>query len=91
MNRRHVGYESFDFRTLKFESSIAPGLCIFVLLELQNVVDYTWLSKCNDVVCLTHCRPTMILYGINNIRDLFGHKVSLSMVKKNPICRLGLA
>lgn len=35
-------------------------------------------------------RPTMILYNIDNIRDLFGHKVSLSMVKKNPICRLGL-
>mmetsp|Transcript_40269 Transcript_40269/g.89432 ORF Transcript_40269/g.89432 Transcript_40269/m.89432 type:complete len:496 (+) Transcript_40269:146-1633(+) len=35
-------------------------------------------------------RPTMILYGIDNIRDLFGHKVSLSMVKRNPICRLGL-
>ncbi len=32
----------------------------------------------------------MILYGINNIRDLFGHKVSLSMVRKNPVCRLGL-
>ena len=35
-------------------------------------------------------RPTMILYGVDNIRDLFGHKVSLSMVRKNPICRLGL-
>eukprot|EP00879_Flechtneria_rotunda_P029772 GHRR01032219.1.p1 GENE.GHRR01032219.1~~GHRR01032219.1.p1 ORF type:complete len:391 (+),score=106.81 GHRR01032219.1:319-1491(+) len=35
-------------------------------------------------------RPTMILYGIDNIRDLFGHKVSLSMVKANPICRMGL-
>lgn len=35
-------------------------------------------------------RPTMILYGIDNIRELFGHGVSLSMVKKNPICRLGL-
>lgn len=34
-------------------------------------------------------RPTMILYGIDNIRDLFGHKVSLTMVRKNPICRLG--
>ncbi|KAK9819263.1 hypothetical protein WJX81_008677 [Elliptochloris bilobata] len=34
-------------------------------------------------------RPTMILYGIDNIRDLFGHRVSLSMVKRNPICRLG--
>ncbi|KAL4438203.1 hypothetical protein ABPG77_010564 [Micractinium sp. CCAP 211/92] len=35
-------------------------------------------------------RPTMILYNIDNIRDLFGHKVSLSMVKQNPVCRLGL-
>eukprot|EP01025_Chloroclados_australasicus_P025698 TRINITY_DN2563_c0_g1_i14.p1 TRINITY_DN2563_c0_g1~~TRINITY_DN2563_c0_g1_i14.p1 ORF type:complete len:538 (+),score=63.98 TRINITY_DN2563_c0_g1_i14:117-1616(+) len=35
-------------------------------------------------------RPTMILYGIDNIRDLFGHKVSLNMVKRNPISRLGL-
>ena len=34
-------------------------------------------------------RPTMILYGSGNIRGLFGHKVSLNMVKKNPICRLG--
>lgn len=35
-------------------------------------------------------RPTMILYGIDNIRDLFGHKVNLNMIKKNPLCRLGL-
>ncbi|CAO2819772.1 unnamed protein product [Amaranthus hypochondriacus] len=35
-------------------------------------------------------RPTMILYGIDNIRDLFGHKVDLGLMKKNPICRLGL-
>jgi len=34
-------------------------------------------------------RPTMILYGIDNIRDLFGHKVSLNLIKSNPICRLG--
>jgi phenylalanyl-tRNA synthetase alpha chain len=34
-------------------------------------------------------RPTMILYGIDNIRDLFGHRVSLSTVRHNPICRLG--
>lgn len=32
-------------------------------------------------------RPTMIKYGINNIRDLFGHKVKLSIIEKNPICR----
>eukprot|EP01137_Pigoraptor_chileana_P025789 Opistho-2@95805 len=33
-------------------------------------------------------RPTMIKYGINNIRDLVGHKVKLEMVHTNPICRL---
>ena len=32
----------------------------------------------------------MILNGIDNIRDLFGHKVSLQMVKSTPLCRLGL-
>ncbi|XP_022923418.1 phenylalanine--tRNA ligase alpha subunit, cytoplasmic-like [Cucurbita pepo subsp. pepo] len=35
-------------------------------------------------------RPTMILYGVDNIRDLFGHKVDLGLMKKNPICRLGI-
>ncbi|XP_027354191.1 phenylalanine--tRNA ligase alpha subunit, cytoplasmic isoform X3 [Abrus precatorius] len=35
-------------------------------------------------------RPTMILYGIDNIRDLFGPKVDLGLIKKNPICRLGI-
>ncbi|KAK4741018.1 hypothetical protein SAY87_024606 [Trapa incisa] len=35
-------------------------------------------------------RPTMILYGIDNIRDLFGHKVDLGLIKRNPICRLGV-
>ncbi|KAK6240941.1 hypothetical protein SCA6_006330 [Theobroma cacao] len=35
-------------------------------------------------------RPTMILYGVDNIRDLFGHKVDLSLIKRNPICRLGI-
>ncbi|CAJ0943119.1 unnamed protein product, partial [Mesorhabditis belari] len=33
-------------------------------------------------------RPTMIRYGINNIRDLFGPKVDLEMIQKAPICRL---
>uniref|UniRef100_A0A3B5MAT1 Phenylalanine--tRNA ligase alpha subunit n=1 Tax=Xiphophorus couchianus TaxID=32473 RepID=A0A3B5MAT1_9TELE len=33
-------------------------------------------------------RPTMIKYGINNIRDLVGHKVDLQMVYDSPICRL---
>lgn len=30
----------------------------------------------------------MIKYGINNIRDLVGHKVDLQLVSTNPICRL---
>ncbi|KAL8143533.1 hypothetical protein V2J09_016565 [Rumex salicifolius] len=40
--------------------------------------------------------PTMILYGYNNIRDLIGHKattisfVDLGLIKKNPICRIGI-
>jgi len=33
-------------------------------------------------------RPTMILYGINDIRTLLGHKVEIEMVRNNPICRL---
>lgn len=33
-------------------------------------------------------RPTMIKYGINNIRDLVGHKIDLKMVQENPLCRL---
>uniref|UniRef100_A0A7S3D5Q2 phenylalanine--tRNA ligase n=1 Tax=Palpitomonas bilix TaxID=652834 RepID=A0A7S3D5Q2_9EUKA len=33
-------------------------------------------------------RPTMILYKISNIRDLFGHKTDLQMIKESAICRL---
>lgn len=33
-------------------------------------------------------RPTMIKYGISNIRDLVGHKIDLQMIQDNPICRL---
>lgn len=33
-------------------------------------------------------RPTMIKYGLNNIRDLVGPKVDLKMVQENAICRL---
>lgn len=33
-------------------------------------------------------RPTMIKYGINNIRDLVGHKVDLQLVYDNPLCIL---
>ncbi|KAI8149710.1 tRNA synthetases class II core domain (F)-domain-containing protein [Fennellomyces sp. T-0311] len=33
-------------------------------------------------------RPTMVKYGISNIRDLLGHKVKIDMIKEYPICRL---
>lgn len=33
-------------------------------------------------------RPTMIKYGINNIRELVGHRVNLQMVYDSPMCRL---
>ena len=36
-------------------------------------------------------RPTMIKYRIDNIRNLFGHKVDLSMTKNAPICRFDVA
>jgi len=32
-------------------------------------------------------RPTMIKYGITNIRNLLGHKVDINDIKNNPICR----
>ena len=34
-------------------------------------------------------RPTMIKYGIDNIRELLGHKVRLEMIKSSPFYRLG--
>eukprot|EP00002_Diphylleia_rotans_P008471 TRINITY_DN1832_c0_g1_i1.p1 TRINITY_DN1832_c0_g1~~TRINITY_DN1832_c0_g1_i1.p1 ORF type:complete len:497 (+),score=133.44 TRINITY_DN1832_c0_g1_i1:49-1539(+) len=33
-------------------------------------------------------RPTMIKYGITNIRDLIGHKVDIGMIRENSMCRL---
>lgn len=33
-------------------------------------------------------RPTMIMYGFNNIRDLFGHKCDLKMIQDLPVCSL---
>mmetsp|Transcript_31654 Transcript_31654/g.38767 ORF Transcript_31654/g.38767 Transcript_31654/m.38767 type:complete len:501 (-) Transcript_31654:127-1629(-) len=32
-------------------------------------------------------RPTMIKYGIKNIRDLFGHKVEMARTRTAPVCR----
>ncbi|KAL9616965.1 MAG: hypothetical protein Q9160_008235 [Pyrenula sp. 1 TL-2023] len=33
-------------------------------------------------------RPTMIKYGVNNIRELLGHKVDLNFIESNPAVRL---
>jgi phenylalanyl-tRNA synthetase alpha chain len=33
-------------------------------------------------------RPTMIKYGISNIRELLGHGVDLNFIQKNPAVRL---
>ncbi|CCE83090.1 Piso0_002866 [Millerozyma farinosa CBS 7064] len=33
-------------------------------------------------------RPTMIKYGVSNIRELVGHKVSLDFIETNPAARL---
>ncbi|OMJ71033.1 hypothetical protein SteCoe_30854 [Stentor coeruleus] len=32
-------------------------------------------------------RPTMIQYGLDNIRDLFGSKADLNYIRNNPVCR----
>lgn len=44
-------------------------------------------DRCFSKCCLSR-RPTMIKYGINNIRELVGHKVNLQMVYDSPVCRL---
>ena len=47
-----------------------------VVLELCHVISMLLSTACTDAGAVLCCRPTMILYGIDNIRDLFGHKVS---------------
>ena len=52
--------------------------------------DATSLPCRQALTCLIHIyfRPTMILYKIDNIRELIGPKVNLQMVYDNPLCRL---
>jgi phenylalanyl-tRNA synthetase alpha chain len=33
-------------------------------------------------------RPTMIKYGMSNIRELLGHSVDLNFIQRNPAVRL---
>jgi hypothetical protein len=42
------------------------------------------------VPCCLLFRPTMIRYGVKNIRDLVGHKCSLDFMRTNPICDIQL-
>ena len=51
---------------------------IFGIIIIKYLIFY--LTLC--------CRPTMIKYGIDNIRDLIGPKINLQVVQENPICRL---
>ena len=67
-------------------SVIAWGLSLerysyFILLPFLRI---TILCYCFFIVF----RPTMIKYGVDNIRDLVGPKVNLQMVADNPLCRL---
>lgn len=57
--------------TCLFSSSRWPANAM--LPEIKSVLP---LFPRAEVATLFVCRPTMILYGIDNIRDLFGHKVS---------------
>lgn len=58
-------------------------------LERYTLVSFNLVTlTLNNVKTFWIFRPTMIKYGIDNIRDLVGHKVNLRMVQENPICRL---
>ena len=64
-------------------SVIAWGLSLerysyFILLPFLRI---TILCYCFFIVF----RPTMIKYGVDNIRDLVGPKVNLQMVADNPL------
>eukprot|EP00871_Galdieria_phlegrea_P002007 jgi/Galph1/2807/GphlegSOOS_G1440.1 len=55
-----------------------------MLLPMQLAPDVTVIAW-----GLSLERPTMILYGIKNIRELFGHKVDIEAIQNYPLCRLG--
>ena len=44
-----------------------------------------------SVLPVTLFRPTMIMYGIDNIRDLFGHKVITSLHRRLHACKFAFA
>jgi phenylalanyl-tRNA synthetase alpha chain len=68
--------------------------CLLLLKSVLEMLEPMGLPKDVRVLGwgLSLERPTMIRYGIKNIRDLVGHKVPLEMVEKAaacvPLCRL---
>ena len=62
-------------------ASISSAMSSILILLLIGSLAGTWL--------LSGIVPAMIYYGLNNIRDLFGHKVHLKEQKIDEVCMLG--
>ena len=80
LQTRDVATNGITQRRLRYSMGIVTG----------KVSDGGWAMSRTVKKCyvLIFCRPTMIKYGIDNIRDMVGHKVNLQMVQDNPLCRL---
>lgn len=68
-------------------------VCVCVAVSWERLGNPRWVIPASFSLrpvepCPLPRRPTMIKYGINNIRELVGHKVNLQMVYDSPICRL---
>ncbi|KAF2582042.1 hypothetical protein F2Q68_00005673 [Brassica cretica] len=68
-----------------------------LVCDRGHTLDPRCYSNGSSTGCSSHCmgslsleRPTMILYEIDNIRHLFGHKVNLTKIKQNRLCRTGI-
>lgn len=68
-------------------TAIAWGLSLERYAHPSRLTHLLLLLNDQRFACIPH-RPTMIKYGIDNIRELVGHKVDLGMVYRNPVCRL---
>ena len=59
------------------------------MLKVQQFNHFFHNKKALKKYChLNLFSNSMIKYGLNNIRDLVGHKVNLKMVYDNPLCRI---
>ena len=57
-----------------------------ISLERPTMIRYVFLKHISVRIVLTK-HPYVFSYGINNIRTLVGHKVSLESVEKSPAVR----